>query len=202
MDWNYIVKSNAFSDDLIERYPEDVPWSYLCVFHEMSIETMTQFTNKLDWFSVSNFQALDKEFIEKYQHILSLPKLLTNTKISQHLKKFITELIEKNDDPSHHKRWDNNLKSSKTFCPKTFRPAYSDYNEKTLMAGTDKWITSMTRKKKSSTTKKVSTKKQSPKRDYSGMTKDQLKEILKERKVRYMYHDTLDILRKKCIESD
>ena len=38
--------------------------------------------------------------------------------------------------------------------------------------------------------------------NYDNKTKDQLKKILKKRNVRVYYHDTLDILRQKCRESE
>jgi hypothetical protein len=40
------------------------------------------------------------------------------------------------------------------------------------------------------------------KKDYSKLSKAELKEILKERGVRTLYHDTIDVLRQKCIDSE
>lgn len=50
--------------------------------------------------------------------------------------------------------------------------------------------------------KKKTSKKKKPKLDYSTMSKSQLKEVLTERNVKFLYHDTLEILRKKCYESE
>lgn len=201
-DWIHVTRHTNFTNDLIEMYPDKISWSFLCTFSNLSVEIMDKYSEKLEWYSISAFQVLTKGFIEKYQHKLSLPKVLKNEKTPSHLRGFIQELIEINDDPSHHKRWDQNLRDAKVFCPKDFKGHYKDYNDKTLMAGTDEWALVQSRKRKTKVVKKVVEEKPKVETDYSSLSKAQLKEILKERNVRVYYHDTLDILRKKCKESE
>jgi len=44
--------------------------------------------------------------------------------------------------------------------------------------------------------------KDTGKEDYSKKSKSELKEILKARGIKFLYHDTIDMLREKCIASD
>lgn len=206
-DWTQVVRCQGFSESLIPEYEENLSWSFLCTFNRLSTSVMDAYSHKLVWYSVSTFQPLDKEFIEKYQHQLSLDKLKQNEKIPSHLIKFINEIYEKNNDPEHHKRWDYNLSCDRSFCPKDFKGKYKDYTDKTLMSGTIAWEEAQEKKlkisnKKSKSKSKLDKPSQKAKVDYTSMTKSQLKEILASRNVKTLYHDTLDVLRKKCIESE
>ena len=44
--------------------------------------------------------------------------------------------------------------------------------------------------------------KEEEKTDYSKMSKAELKDILEKRGVKTLYHDTMDVLRQKCLESE
>lgn len=202
-DWTQVVRCQGFSNSLIDEYSDKLPWSFLCTFNTLTPEIMDKYSNRIIWYSVSTFQPLSKEFIEKYQHQLSLDKVRYNEKIPSSLKKFVFEIYEKNNDPEHHKRWDYNLSQDRSFCPKDFKGKYKDYNSETFMAGTPDWLEAQKKKPVKKTRKKK--EEEAPKKpsiNYMSMTKAQLKEILKERNVRTLYHDTLDMLRQKCIESE
>ena len=58
------------------------------------------------------------------------------------------------------------------------------------------------RKKRSDAGTKKEPKKEEAKTDYSKMSKTELKAILEKRGVKTLYHDTMDILRQKCLESE
>lgn len=200
-DWTQVVRCQGFSVSLIDEYHEKLPWSFLSTFTVLTPDIIDRYSDSVVWYSVSTFQPLTKEIIEKYQHRLSLDKLLVNEKIPSHLRNFIVEIFEKNNDPEHHKRWDYNLSCDTCFCPKDFKGKYKDYTGRTLMSGTPEWIEQQSKKCKSRKNTKVK-KETKIKMDYNSLTKAQLKDILKSRNVKTLYHDTLDILRQKCIESE
>ena len=69
---------------------------------------------------------------------------------------------------------------------------------KTAEIKEEKPKTEISKPKKSTTPPKPKKEKL----DYSKMSKAELKAILDKRNIRHLYHDTLDILRKKCEESE
>ena len=195
-DWYHISKCPGWNNSLLDKYPDDLPWSSICTFKQLSCDIMDRHSDKLDWYSVSAFQQLSEEFIRKYVHRLSLNKLESNERIGRDLAPLIKELYTKYDDPSHHKVWDMNLKNSKNFCPKGFTGRYTDYNEKTNLP----WDTEICRRPPGRTKNPCIGRK--PKIDYDTLSKAELKNILSKRNVRVYYHDTLTILREKCRNSE
>lgn len=204
-DWFCVIKSPGWSNSLLEEFPDHLPWDSLCIFNQLPVDIMDKYSDKLDWYPVSCFQALDVAFIKKYVHKLSLDKLINNSKLNKEAEKLARELYNKYNDPEHHKIWDENLAKCRCFCPRDFKGKYDDY-EKTpgMFPGLEikkesvKSKPEVKAKKKS----KSSTKKSKETLNYDVMTKAQLKEILAKRNVRTLYHDTLDILRKKCRDSE
>lgn len=233
-DWHYVTKHPKFTIKIALLYPEKVGWEYICTFRKLTEAEIEKCIKYINWYEVSAFQKLSIGFIKKYKDKLSLDAIMCGDKLSQADRNEFIQLFDKNNDPKHHKVWDENLQKAKIFCPKIFRSKYNDYpgarmdEEPKKSYGVYQWaapaLEAKNKKEETKTTKrstkpkkkeekvevkviKKETKKPVKKTkkeviDYSVLTKAQLKEILDKRKVRYLYHDTIDILRKKCKESE
>ena len=201
MDWVWVTKSQGFNMEIVDLYGDNLPWQFLCIFHPLTTKVMEKYINKLDWYAVSTFQPLTPEFIIKNQHMLSLDKLIENSNLSTTALDTAKQLFINNNDASHHKRWDKNQRLSGCFRPENFKGKYRDYDSKTLIAGSDEWRKKNLQKSKN-TKKSIDDMKVEISFNYDNMTKVELKNILAERNVRTFYHDTLEILRKKCKESE
>lgn len=240
-DWHYITKHPKLTFNLMMRYADNVHWEHICTFRKLTeteIETAKDYVN---WYEVSAFQKLSIGFIKKYKDKLSLDAIMRHDKLSSSERSEFIDIFNKNNDPKHHKIWDENLQKAKIFCPKVFRSKYNDYpgarmdeeptkhygiyqgqapgieknnenekskgkkDKKTSKKNVQTEVKIVEQAKEVVKTSKPKTTTKKPKKksiDYSVMTKAQLKQILDERKVRYLYHDTIEILRKKCKESE
>lgn len=187
LDWIAVTKLQSFSRNIIEKYGDKLPWDHLCIFYKVPLDLLEKHMDQLEWYAVSVFQNIDEVFIEKFKDYLSLDKIHMNLSIPDSVKLYAKKVMNENSDAKHHKRWDYNFKNS-IFSPKNFSRKYTDYTDKTKMSGNGK-IT-------------FEKKKVQGTNNYDTMSKAQLKEILKSRGVRTLYHDTLDILKQKCIASE
>lgn len=252
-DWYLITKHPKFTMDIALTYADKVHWESICTFRKLSEEEIERSIKYINWYEISAFQKLSIAFIKKYKDKLSLDAIMRTEKFSTNDRNEFLKLFSENDDPKHHKIWDENLQKSTMFCPMVFRSKYNDYpgarmdeepkksfgivhgkissdakkkekntdkitkkNEKNIIKIDKDNKTKNTKTNKSiknkesentkskQVVKKETTKKKTAKKsiDYSKLNKSQLKEILDQRKVKYLYHDTIEILRNKCKESE
>lgn len=246
MDWLYVCKSKFFVIDLADTYADKLRWEYLCTFTKLEEKDIEKYGDYVIWHEISCFQKLSIPFIKKHKDKLSLNRVITNSKISINDNPECWRIFNENNDPKHHKIWDENLQKATLFCPKLFISKYMDYpgaRDDSLIYKVDRYgqLIELTpeekqerlkakkeredklkaeqkakkNQSKSKTTKsemnaddpkKVQNKpknsKKKTKLDYSVMTKSQLKEVLASRNVKVLYHDTLEILRRKCSDSE
>jgi hypothetical protein len=177
-EWNLIFKLPFFKLKMIEGCEDKVDWEYLCSYIDLPLDFMKDHLKYLNWYEVSLFQHLDKEFINKYKAKLSLDVLPNNIYMNTEMKMYAKKLYEKNkNDKELKKVWDINLRNSKIFCPYELRK---------------------TKKKSHKNKTVIKTTVEPTKKSYEEMTKAELTKILVDNNIRVYYHDTMPILIEKC----
>jgi hypothetical protein len=177
-NWHLITKSPAFNMKMVDKYADHLDWQWLTTFSELSENLIEKYIGYVDWYSVSTFQKLNYNFIKKYKDLLSMDKVVSNEHVikdKDHLK--IIALYDKiKDDPKYQKIWADNLDKNSIFKPSNFnvsiKPALNK-NKKVKQASAP-----------------------------VEMTKDEMKKILQKRGVKVLYHDTVDILKRKLRKSE
>lgn len=167
-EWLYVCMNKNFSLDLVSDDTLDrLPWEYLCMSTELSNEQLEKYADYLNWYCVSAFQRLSWEFINKHKNELSLDILLTNNKITD------SSVIEKIEDlymkNNNMEHWE--IWKNNLKATKTFRPEMKKSFQKDEPEITNKQI--------------------------DKMQKDEVKRHLDEFHIRYLYHDTIAVLRNK-----
>jgi len=204
--WAAIFRSKYFSQKIYKDFESLIPWEHIALFQEVPEEYIERYIDRFDYYEISCFYPLSAGFIKKHYHLLSLDRLANNEKLEKGAHDLAVRLYAKfKDSPEFHKRWDTNLRESTAFCPRNFRGRYGDYTVETPYPEYKPLSLKKKEPKKQNIiqTTPAQPKKRTPKpEDYLGKTKAELKAILTKRNVRVYYHDTLDILRAKCAESE
>ena len=73
------------------KFTDDVDWSDVSVYQNLSQDFMREFKDKLEWDEISVHQKLSNDFIREFKHKLDIEYLLLNHKITQ---KFYNELMK------------------------------------------------------------------------------------------------------------
>jgi hypothetical protein len=175
-DWYFITNSDHFNLKLAPEYAENVDWSSICTFRrDLSESFMRKNAGYLDWYSVSCFQTLTKSFIRDFEDRLSLDKVSGNETLidKNDIVAFVTELYEKRKNNSKYRNvWKKNLESS------IFKPS-----------------------KKINLTNNFEETKKYTEESISKLSKSEMKKILSEKGIKSYYHDTVEVLKKKILES-
>lgn len=212
-EWLKVIQSQYFTNDIFKLYENDIPWAHILVFRKVPIEYLEKYFDELNIYECSAFQPLTAAFIKRHKDTLSLDVIVRRDDLEKDAMEMAQKLYKQNDDPLHHRRWDQNLLDS-SFCPKNFTGHYKDYQtseELATVENKDRTKSEAKPKEKAkkpvkkdakSTIKAKKSKQQKIILDYSTMKKAELKEILAKRNVRVFYHDTLEILIEKCKESE
>ena len=69
----------------------DISWSYLTMYKNLSEDFIEKFKDKLDWFDISEYQKLSEDFIERHKDNLFWCSILINQVLSE---EFIERHIE------------------------------------------------------------------------------------------------------------
>jgi hypothetical protein len=204
-EWLLVTKSEAFNLDVAEQHIENINWSYLCTFYKLPIKFMEKHFEYLDLYSVSAFQVLTFKFIEAYKESLSMDKVIKNESVR--------------NMPEYSKVNDMYLKMSKE---ERYTNLWAQHKEKSMfVAKKTKILTSAASKKEPEKPKykkkdlenmkkpelidKILSKQKRVRyneSDLDGIKKSVLHDILEERGVKIYYHDTVDELKQKVLDSN
>jgi hypothetical protein len=224
-EWLLITKSNGFTLDIAERYPEHIDWQYLCAFHKLPINFMEKYFDYLDIYSISALQVLTYKFIEKYKERLSMDKIIEN-KSARNMSRFpeIKEIYKNmSKQKKYIKLWKSYKENSmfKSSKRKIATPKLANAeSEKSKLKKDD-----LEQMKKSELQKiledmqigyyykntvpelieKILSKQERTdfnENDLDGIKKSVLYDILEERGVKIYYHDTIDELKQKVLDSN
>lgn len=180
-DWVAVKKNSALDNSLIKDYAESLPMNTLSAERELPADILEENIETVDWFVISLFYSMSSKFITKYKERLSLNKCLKNEHLGRDTMKVVQKLFKENNDPAHHKIWDENIQKSKMFRVYPANPEYSDYIEQK-------------KSNKGKTIKAIA----DPKIDFSKMSRSELKAYLENKEIRVYYHDTVSMLIEKC----
>lgn len=64
--WESVIKSFSISEDILEEFAEDVPWTLLTTEQALSENFIRSFKSKLNWKLVSQHQILSESFIIEF----------------------------------------------------------------------------------------------------------------------------------------
>lgn len=173
--WLKIEEKDCFSNEMIEKYAENLDWVYLSAFRKLPEKVMVDNAGRLDWFSISCFQALTYSFVKKHKFYLSWDQVIKNENISaDHMAKIMA--LYKKEILPNKKEFEiiskNNLKVNTLFS-KTKRKKIEQQTIK------DFYIPFDFEKKKS---------------------KAQIKDYLEKVGIKILYKDTIEDLLKKVKE--
>ena len=178
-EWIAIFESENFTNSIIDKFGDDIPWNVLIMFTRVSEKYLEKYYDKLtDKYLLSITQDLSYNFVEAHKDELSLDILAKRNELTDSSK--IKTLYVSLSDKKHKKIWEKNFNNNKVFSPLKSKFEYElDVN------GLEREVTTP-----------------KPKTDYSKMSKTELKAILERRGVRVYYHDTIEVLVNKCKESE
>jgi hypothetical protein len=173
-EWLIVSKSQFLDNNLIENYKDKLDWQYISAFKKLEEKELRKYSDYIDWYSVSRFQNLSLKFIEENESQISFDELIKNESFleTSYLSKIIKMYEERKDKEKYKKIWIENKENNSLFKPV-----------------------------KSISIKQVEDAKIYNEEEILKLSKNEMKEILSDKNVRTYYHDTLEVLRKKIIES-
>lgn len=201
-DWICILNSGTLTTDMVHRYRDHLDWDWMLVKMRFSIQFLEAHIDYLEnaWGSISYFQKLSWSFIEKYKDKLNIPALLEHSdNLSSEDSRKVAKLYEKMNTEKNRKKWDKikpgfltwreRMEERKKAQEEALKPKKVKIEE-------PKKETQVKKEKEEKPKEVVVSKKR--KKDFSKFSKDELKDYLKKRNVKYLYHDTKDTLIAKC----
>lgn len=85
------ISKFSLSESFIDRYNNELNWSLLSIYSDLSIECMMKYSNRLKWEQISYYQTITLDFFKLYEHKLNLSKIIKSPFCNEEIKKYIKE---------------------------------------------------------------------------------------------------------------
>lgn len=83
--------SESFLEEVILKLANDINWSEISVYQDLSECFIEKYNDKVDWYNISGCQEMTLSFIEKYKDKISFTQLYYNRKTSNEIKYFFRD---------------------------------------------------------------------------------------------------------------
>ena len=197
-EWAVISCSKKITEKQIEKWSKYLDWEAIPLFYNLSLNFIEKNLKKINQYTLAKFQKVPFSFIQKNKNILYLPGFLFNEKIS-FIEKNKIETLVSSVKKEKKKYWEE-LEKKSFFGKKTNNKKEIISFEKPSKTTKENKVLETTKKERKNIKEEKTTFKKT--KDYSGLKKNELKNILLKRNVKVFYHDTVEILIKKCKESE
>lgn len=205
-EWTRLTSQGVFSSvALIRKYAKNIDWKFLCSMQKLTEDILEENSKLLDWYSVAMLQKLSWDFIHRHIDELPLDALVKNDFVrsnSSCLKK-VLELYEKQKTDQHYlDRW-HTSKMCSAFRPidsvlrKEQEKMIDDQKLKVVVKDEEKKPEIIEAPIPEGTKRSRLTVQQIEKMN----SKEEFKNALKSRNVKFLVNDTLPVLKKKLLDS-
>lgn len=197
-EWAVISCSRKITEKQIEKWSKYLDWEAIPLFYNLSLNFIEKNLKKINQYTFAKFQKVPFSFIQKNKNILYLPGFLFNEKIPSNEKNKIKTLISFME--KEKKKYWKELEEKSFFRKKiNNKKEIISFEKLSKTTKENKVLKTIKKERKNIKKEKAIFKKT---KDYLGLKKNELKNILLKRNVKVFYHDTIDILIKKCKESE